>query len=167
MNNRVGRPTPSPPPHLRLSYPVSDNILDAWVTPRWQNGRNMRSRKNGRKEVRQFRIGNQILSENTPELRELLQLAYEERLRPLCMCKELPVPMYIARLEGQYLVKRMPLSGRDHDPACPSYEPPYELSGLGPLIGNAIQIDATGKADLKLDFPLTKRGPRGSRGAPV
>lgn len=34
----------------------------------------------------------------------------------------------------------------------PSYEPPYELSGLGPLIGNAIQIGASGKADLKLDF---------------
>ncbi|GAA3102191.1 DUF1173 domain-containing protein [Rhizobium viscosum] len=75
--------------------------------------------------------------------------------------------MYIARLEDQHLIKRMPLSGRDHDPACPSYEPPYELSGLGPLIGNAIQIDANGKARLKLDFTLTKRGPRAAASAPA
>ncbi len=115
--------------------------------------------------MREFRIGDQVLEENSPEFRDALPLAYEQRLRPLCMCTQPPVPMYIARLEGQYLVKRMPLSGRDHDPACPSYEPPYELSGLGPLIGNAIQIDASGRADLKLDFTLTKRGPRTASGA--
>ncbi|MFU0504864.1 DUF1173 domain-containing protein [Pseudaminobacter sp. NGMCC 1.201702] len=114
--------------------------------------------------MRRFKIGSRILSENAPELRMLLQHAYEERLRPLCMCKEVPVPMYIARLEDHYLIKRMPLSGRDHDPACPSYQSPYELSGLGPLIGNAIQIDAAGRAELRLDFPLTKRGPRSSPG---
>lgn len=66
--------------------------------------------------------------------------------------------MYIARVEDQYLIKRMPLSGRDHDPACPSYDPPYELSGLGPLIGDATEIDANGRSDLKLDFSLMKRG---------
>jgi len=60
--------------------------------------------------------------------------------------------MYIAQLEGRHFVKRMPLSGRDHDPACPSYDPPYELSGLGPLIGNAIQVDANGRTMLKIDF---------------
>nr|WP_262927108.1 DUF1173 domain-containing protein [Rhizobium herbae] len=97
----------------------------------------------------------------------MLLHAYEQRLRPMCMCKEPPVAMYIARLEDQYLIKRMPLSGRDHDPACPSYEPPYELSGLGPLIGNAIQINASGKADLKLDFSLTKRGPLAAPGTPA
>lgn len=117
--------------------------------------------------MRGFKIGDQILVEHSPEFREALTHAYEQKLRPLCMCKEPPVPMYIAQLEEQYLVKRMPLSGRDHDPACPSYEPPYELSGLGPLIGNAIQIDASGRADLKLDFTLTKWGPRTAPGAPT
>ncbi|MCA1439378.1 DUF1173 domain-containing protein [Ensifer sp. IC4062] len=115
--------------------------------------------------MRTFRIGDRTLDENSPELEALLPHAYVQRLRPLCMCKERPVSMYIARLEGQHVVKRMPLSGRDHDPSCPSYEPPYELSGLGPLIGNAIQVDASGQADLKLDFSLTKRGPRSSPGA--
>lgn len=102
--------------------------------------------------MRNFAIGDQAVDRSSPEFRALLPHAYEQKLRPMCMCKELPVPMYIARLDDQYLIKRMPLSGRDHDPACPSYEPPYELSGLGPLIGNAIQIGASGKADLKLDF---------------
>jgi len=117
--------------------------------------------------VRTFMIGDQAFSENSPEFRALLLHAYEERLRPMCMCRQPAVAMYIARLDDQYLVKRMPLSGREHDPACPSYEPPYELSGLGPLIGSAIQIDASGKADLKLDFSLAKRGPRAAAGTPT
>ncbi|MQB07151.1 DUF1173 domain-containing protein [Agrobacterium tumefaciens] len=115
--------------------------------------------------MRKFTIDGRVIEESSPELRVFLPQAYEQRLRPMCMCKEPPAPMYIARVEDQYLIKRMPLSGRDHDPACPSYEPPYELSGLGPLIGNAIQIDANGKADLKLDFSLTKRGPRAAPSA--
>ena len=117
--------------------------------------------------MRTFTVGDRTLDESSPELSALLAYAYEQRLRPMCMCKDPAVPMYIARVEDQYLIKRMPLSGRDHDPACPSYEPPYELSGLGPLIGNAIQIDASGKADLKLDFSLTKRGPRSAPSGPA
>ncbi len=67
--------------------------------------------------------------------------------------------MYIARNGDQFLVKRMPLTGSDHDPQCLSFEPPYELSGLGPLIGGAIQLDPnSGMAALKLDFSLSKRG---------
>lgn len=73
--------------------------------------------------------------------------------------------MYVARIGEQLVVKRMPLSGGAHDPQCESYEPPYELTGLGPLIGSAIQVDAaTGSAALKLDFSMTKRA---SRAVPV
>ncbi|MCY1504273.1 hypothetical protein D9M68_384370 [compost metagenome] len=110
--------------------------------------------------MRRFLIGERSFEEESNEFQAILPRAYEQGLRPHCQCKEPPVPMYIAQLEGQHFVKRMPLSGRDHDPTCPSYEPPYELSGLGPLIGNAIQIDATGRAILKLDFSMTKKGPR-------
>ncbi|SCB61609.1 Protein of unknown function [Rhizobium aethiopicum] len=109
--------------------------------------------------MRQFLIGNQAFDDSSPEFLQQLERAYEQKLRPLCQCRESPVPMYIARIDGQFLIKRMPLSGRQHDPGCPSYDPPYELSGLGPLIGNAIQIDAvTGAAMLRLDFSLSKRG---------
>jgi hypothetical protein len=111
--------------------------------------------------MRQFMITDMIFHEEAPELQSLLEKAYERRQRPLCRCKEPAVPMYIARLDGQHLIKRMPLTGRDHDPSCPSYEPPYELSGLGPLIGNAIQLDEkSGMTALKLDFSLSKRGGR-------
>ncbi len=110
--------------------------------------------------MRKFAIGDRLFEETSPDLQAFFPLAYEKRLRPLCMCKEPAAPMYIARLDEQFLVKRMPLTGRDHDPSCPSYEPPYEFSGLGPLIGKAIQIDPNGNANLKLDFSLTKRGAR-------
>lgn len=69
--------------------------------------------------------------------------------------------MYIAQVGDQYMVKRMPLSGGSHDPSCPSYEPPDELSGLGVLMGSAIQVDSeSGMAALKLDFRLSKVGTR-------
>ncbi|CAN7631301.1 DUF1173 domain-containing protein [Ensifer adhaerens] len=110
--------------------------------------------------MRRFLIGDRLFEEASSEFRALLPRAYEQGLRPYCQCKEPPVAMYIARLDEQHLVKRMPLSGRNHDPACPSFEPPYELSGLGPLIGNAIQVDANGRAILKIDFSMTKKGPR-------
>lgn len=117
--------------------------------------------------MRQFAIGDRTFEEDTAELRSALQHAYERKLRPHCRCREPSVPMYIARVDGQCLIKRMPLSGRNHDPTCPSYEPPYELSGLGPLIGNAIQIDeASGSAALKLDFSLSKRGTRTAPASP-
>ena len=41
------------------------------------------------------------------------------------------------------------------------YEPPYELSGLGTLMGSAIQLDpASGMAALKLEFSLARTGSR-------
>ncbi|MBB4187320.1 hypothetical protein GGE07_003984 [Sinorhizobium terangae] len=117
--------------------------------------------------MRRFLIGDTSYAEDSADLRSLLPHAYEQKLRPHCQCKDPSVAMYIARIDGQYLVKRMPLSGRDHEPACPSYEAPYELTGLGPLIGNAIQIDANGRSALKLDFSMTKRGPRTGPTAPT
>ncbi len=117
--------------------------------------------------MRRLLIGDRSFDEDSVDLQTFLPRAYEQKLRPHCQCREPWVPMYIARMDGQYLVKRMPLSGRDHDPACPSYEPPYELSGLGPLIGNAIQIDANGRTALNLDFSMTKRGPRAAPSAPT
>jgi hypothetical protein len=59
----------------------------------------------------------------------------------------------------------MPNSGGDHAPACDSYEPPPELSGLGQVMGTAIQEDPEeGLTALKLDFSLTKVA---GRSAPI
>jgi hypothetical protein len=51
----------------------------------------------------------------------------------------------------------MPNTGPDHAADCDSYEPPPELSGLGQVMGSAIEEDADqGLTTLKLGFSLTK-----------
>jgi hypothetical protein len=115
--------------------------------------------------MRRFKLADQVIEETAPDLQEALAEAHRTRIRPLCLCKEPGLAMYIAKLGNQYVVKRMPLSGDGHHPACPSYDPPDELSGLGVLMGSAIQVDtASGMSALKVGFTLTKVG---GRAAPV
>lgn len=84
--------------------------------------------------------------------------------RPRCLCVGGGVEMYIARVGGAYLLKRMPGSAQGHDCGCPSFEPPPGVSGLGQVLGSAISEDpGDGSTTLKLAFPLTKVG----RKAPV
>lgn len=98
-------------------------------------------------------------------LQAALAKAHASKIRPLCLCIEPGIPMYVARAHGRYLIKRMPDSGSTHLPICESYEPPAELSGLGEVKGSAIHEDIdTGTASLKLDFSLSKNG---SRAAPI
>ncbi|MGO4485437.1 DUF1173 domain-containing protein [Rhizobium pisi] len=114
------------------------------------------------RETRRLRIVDRIFDGEEESYAEALAEAYRLKVRPLCLCREPGMPMYIAQIGGQLVVKRMPLSGGDHHATCPSYEPPYELSGLGALMGTAIKLDAVaGFAALKLDFPLSKRGASG------
>ncbi|PWE53677.1 hypothetical protein DEM27_24360 [Metarhizobium album] len=109
--------------------------------------------------MRRFLLGGVACDESKDGFRDLLAQAYRDKIRPLCLCCEPAVPMYIADIGDQLLIKRMPLTGGKHDATCPSYEPPYELSGLGPLMGGAIKLDPmAGTAALKLDFSLSKRG---------
>lgn len=101
--------------------------------------------------------GTQILS-TSPGFAEAIAGAYVRRHRPHCLCRPEGVEMYIARLADGYIVKRMPETGEQHAPACPSYEPPVEQSGIHPLLGTAIKEDpATGMTLLKLGFSLSKR----------
>ncbi|WP_192385457.1 DUF1173 family protein [Mesorhizobium silamurunense] len=59
--------------------------------------------------MRQFRIGDPDMGGRRRSFNRCLRRGYERRQRPLCLCREQPVVvMYIARLDGQYLVKRMP-----------------------------------------------------------
>jgi hypothetical protein len=116
--------------------------------------------------MRRFKLADQVIEETAPEFPAALADAYRKRLRPLCLCKEGGLGMYIAQVGEQYIVKRMPMSGGGHDPACPSYEPPDELSGLGVLMGSAIQVDPeSGMSALKVAFSLTKIGTRAAPGA--
>lgn len=78
--------------------------------------------------------------------------------RPLCMCREPGLEMYIAKIGETYILKRMPETGGKHAPDCDSFETPSELSGLGEVLGSgAIQNhDEDGTTTLKFDFSLAK-----------
>src|SRR5690349_10380786 len=108
---------------------------------------------------RRFQIGEAILSTNDPQLAPILADAHARRIRPLCLCCEPGASMYVARVAGQFIPKRMPGTGAQHDPGCESYEAPPELSGFGDVVGRAIQEDAdTGETVLKLGFSLSRTG---------
>ncbi|MBY3101294.1 DUF1173 domain-containing protein [Rhizobium laguerreae] len=109
--------------------------------------------------MRRFLLNGVVCQEDDDAFDDLLSRAYRAKVRPHCLCCDPPVPMYIAHIGDQLIVKRMPLSGGIHGPGCPSYEPPYELSGLGPLMGSAIKLDTSaGTASLRLNFSLSKLG---------
>ena len=99
---------------------------------------------------RRFEIGTRGFAEAVAD-------SHAAHQRPRCMCLVEGIEMYVARLGDGYIVKRMPDSGSQHAPGCPSYEPPAESSGLGQVLGSAITEDpATGETTLKLDFSMSK-----------
>jgi hypothetical protein len=112
-----------------------------------------------------YRIGEQRIKSDDPGMNDALAHAYTAKTRPVCVCRDPGIEMYIAKVAGKFVIKRMPNSGGDHAPACDSYEPPPELSGLGQVMGTAIQEDPEeGLTALKLDFSLTKVA---GRSAPI
>ena len=110
-----------------------------------------------------YSIGGTVMTDTDDSFQMALNHAHGKRERPLGLCREPSIPMYIARIDGRFYVKRMPNSGDTHDPMCVSYEMPPELSGLGPLQGSAITEDAeNGGTNLKVAFSLTRRPNRGA-----
>lgn len=98
------------------------------------------------------------VAEGEPRFEALVARAHRGKVRPLCLCGEEGVPMYVARLAEKYILKRMPGTGSLHAAGCGSYELPVELSGLGELVGSAIQEEVeSGLTALKFDFSLSKR----------
>ena len=109
--------------------------------------------------TRRFQIGDATLSADGPRLGPALADAHARRIRPLCLCRQPGAPMYVARVAGQFITKRMPGTGAQHDPGCESYEAPPELSGFGDVVGRAIQEDAdAGVTVLRLGFSLSRTG---------
>lgn len=102
-------------------------------------------------------IDGNVVDLNREGVDKILLDAHTKKHRPLCMCRKPGVPMYLAKIEGKVHIKRMPNSGMDHSPDCESYEPPAELSGLGQVMGSAIQENPEdGITTLKLEFSLSK-----------
>lgn len=110
-----------------------------------------------------LKVGNQTFQGEDPGLQGALQQVHGTKIRPRCMCRVPGIEMYVAKVHGRFLAKRMPDTGPEHAPTCDSYEPPAELSGLGEVLGAAIQESPDdGTTALKLSFSLSK----GTRPAP-
>lgn len=107
-----------------------------------------------------YEIGGQRFEVATSGFAQAIANTHAARQRPRCLCTPEGVEMYVARLAGPhggYIVKRMPDTGCRHACDCPSFEPPADLSGLGQVLGTAINEDpAIGQTSLRLGFSLTK-----------
>lgn len=115
-------------------------------------------------EMARYLVDGARLAGSSEDLQDALARAHRARgaeARPRCLCVPGGVEMYVACLGGAYRLKRMPGSGPLHDCACPSFEPPAGVSGLGQVLGSAISEDpADGRTFLRLGFALTKDGRR-------
>lgn len=105
-------------------------------------------------------IAGRVWAADDPQLQEMLARVHDTPERPRCLCVPGGVEMYVAR-HRQFVVKRMPDTGNRHDPACPSYEPEAEQSGLGELKGTAVREREPGRVELMVDFPWTRVSGRG------
>lgn len=117
-----------------------------------------------------YLVGGRRLEAGAPAFADAIAAAHADRERPRCLCLVEGVEMYVAHLAGTndgFIVKRMPGTGNHHAPDCPSYEPPPEASGLGQVLGTAIQEDpATGETALRIGFSMSKLGGRATQPAP-
>ena len=109
-----------------------------------------------------YRIGkSRYSSADAERFQEILSWSHEQKVRPACLCCLAEPPMYVAKIGGEFFLKRMPGTGHLHDPSCHSFDPPPEVSGLGHVNGQAIiNDDSSGETLLKLDFPLSVKGAR-------
>lgn len=99
------------------------------------------------------------LAASDPGLQAHLAQVYgrDGAARPRCLCTADGCEMYVVRIAGVFHLKRMPGQGARHDWRCPSSEPPAQLSGLGQVLGAAVDDDpATGATTLKLGFSLSR-----------
>ena len=105
--------------------------------------------------AQRFSIKGCVLSEDDPQLQDALARIHETPERPRCLCVRGGIEMYVAR-HRRFVVKRMPDTRNRHAPACPSYEPEAQQSGLGELLGEAVLEREPGKVELRVDFPWAR-----------
>jgi Protein of unknown function (DUF1173) len=103
-----------------------------------------------------FAIRGRVWEAEDAGLQDALALIHGTSERPRCLCVPGGVEMYVARLR-HYVIKRLPNGGSRHHPRCDSFEPESSLSGLGALAGSAVVELDTGRTELRVDFPWTRR----------
>ena len=113
-----------------------------------------------RVEEQRYLINGKVYAPHDPGFQEALARIYGTPARPRCLCVVGGVEMYVSKFQD-FVIKRMPESGTEHAPTCPSYELPPNESGLGQLLGEAIIERGADAVELRLDFPLTQCPGRG------
>lgn len=111
-------------------------------------------------------LGRDIIDPDGEGSQTRLAAAYKEKERATCLCSPNKPELYIALVNGRFILKRMPGTGADHATHCPTFDAPEGVSGLGPLLGSAISVEEDGHVDLKLGFALTLKGKRAVPPAP-
>lgn len=108
-----------------------------------------------------YDIDGQRFAVQAPGFAQAMARAHAMQLRPRCMCRPGGVETYVARINGGYVVKRMPETGSQHAASCPHFEPTADANGFGPLLGTAIREDpTTGLTALRVDFSMSRSPPR-------
>lgn len=106
-------------------------------------------------ECQRLSVKGRIVLSRAPDFQARLSEVYDTPERPRCLCVPGGVEMYVAR-HRLFVVKRMPETGSRHHPACGSYEPEFQQSGLGELMGEAVLEPEPGQIQLRVDFPWTR-----------
>jgi hypothetical protein len=106
-------------------------------------------------EEQRFYIKGQTYNAADARLQDALARIYETPERPRCLCMQGGIEMYVAK-HKLFVIKRMPGTGNQHHPTCPSYELEYQQSGLGELIGEAVIEHTPEMVELRVDFPLAR-----------
>jgi hypothetical protein len=109
-----------------------------------------------RMEAQTYLINGRLVAAHDPALQEVLARVYGTPVRPRCTCVRGGIEMYVSKFH-EFVIKRMPETGGDHRPTCPSYELPASESGLSEVLGEAIIERGPEGVELRLDFPLTRR----------
>jgi hypothetical protein len=110
-------------------------------------------------DEQRYLINGRAFSAQDPALQDELARVYGTPIRPRCLCVPAGIEMYVSRFD-EFVIKRMPETGDEHCPTCPSYELPANESGLGEMLGKATIERGSDVVELRLGFPLTRRAGR-------
>jgi hypothetical protein len=126
--------------------------------------RRMHAKKVNLVDAARYFIGGQSYALSDSRLQGALERVHASAERPRCMCVPGGVEMYVAK-HTEFVIKRMPDTGRLHHVSCPSFEPEPATSGLGELLGEAIVEHTPEQVELRTSFPLARMaGGRSARG---
>ncbi len=74
-------------------------------------------------DEQRYLINGRIFAADDPGLQEALARVHGTPARPRCLCVAEGVEMYVSKF-SEFVIKRMPDTGDEHCPTCPSYELP-------------------------------------------